>query len=172
MFRRLVHPNIAARGRSFCVDARMLFEKSCYSKIDYRINQNSSVQEAVVRFSAFDIGCLAVVDDDKKLVGIFSEGDFIKKIASVNKDASAIAIKEVCTLSPNILISKSSDTLEECMSKMHFKNIRHLAIVDDDKLNGLISIKDLFRETIVQDRKLITRLTDFYLGKGAFFSSE
>ena len=51
MFRTLVRP-IVTHGRAFSVDAKALFEKSCYSKIDYRINQDASVQEAVVRFSA------------------------------------------------------------------------------------------------------------------------
>jgi len=158
--------------RQFSVDARQLFEKSCYSKVDFKIHENASVHDAVLRFSAFDIGCLAVTNDSKKLVGIFSEGDFIKKVASVEKDARKVSIKDVCTLSPNILIAKPTDTLEECMGKMHFKNIRHLAIVEKDDLQGLISIKDLFRETITQDKQLITRLTDFYIGKGAFFGSE
>lgn len=186
MFRRILSRSVIPNGllpkaysvalplqtRMYCVTADQLFERSCYNKIDYKIHQTAPVQEAVIRFSAFDVGCLAVVNDDEKLVGIFSEGDFIKRVASVGKDASQVQIQEVCTLVPNILVAASNDSLEECMSKMHFKNIRHLAIVDQDRLNGLISIKDLFRETIVQDRKLITRLTDFYIGKGAFFGSE
>ena len=154
------------------VNTKELFEKSCYHKLDFKINHTSPVQEAVVRFSAFDIGCLVVVDDDEKLVGIFSEGDFIKRVASVGRDSSKIAVKDVCTLAPNILVAKHSDTLEDCMAKMHIRNIRHLVIVEDEKIDGLISIKDLFRAQLEQNQDLICRLTNFSLGKGAFYGSE
>jgi CBS domain-containing protein len=130
------------------------------------------VQDAVVRFAAFDIGCLAVVDDSQKLVGLFSEGDYIKRVASVGKDSSTVALKDVCTHAPNILIAKPDDSLEQCMSKMHFKNIRHLIIVENMNIKGLISIKDLFRETIIRNELLIKRLSNLYIGKGAFFGSE
>jgi len=156
MYKSIVSKSLSAGwNRLFSTSASQIFQNSCYSKIDYKIHQNASVHDAVVRFAAFDIGCLAVVDDSHKLVGIFSEGDYIKRVASVGKDSSAVSIKEVCTLSPNILIAKPDDTLEQCMSKMHFKNIRHLIIVDNLKIKGLISIKDLFRETIVRNAHFI-----------------
>ena len=159
-------------SRSFSINASQLFEKSCYSKFDYKIHKDSSVQEAVLKFSAFDVGCLAVINNENQLFGLFSEGDFIKKVASTMRDPTKIPISEVCTLSPNILISKPDDSLECCMSKMHFRNIRHLVIVDNNNLQGLISIKDLWRETILRDKEMISRLTNFYIGKGAFFGSE
>ena len=62
------------------------------------------------------------------------------------------------------------------MAKMHIKNIRHLVIVEENnnnaKIDGLISIKDLFRAQLEQNQELIHRLTDFNLGKGAFYGSE
>lgn len=158
--------------RCFSTNAVDIFKKSCYSKIDYRINENENVQKAVNRFASCDIGCLAVVDNYDKLVGIFSEGDFIKKVASTEKETAAIQIKDVCTHAPNILIAKPEDSLEVLMSKMHVKNIRHLVLVNNQELQGLISIKDLFRETIEKDKEMIRRLADFKLGKGAFFGSE
>lgn len=172
MYKSIVSKSLSGWNRLFSTSASQIFQNSCYSKIDYKIHQNASVHDAVVRFAAFDIGCLAVVDDSHKLVGIFSEGDYIKRVASVGKDSSTVSVKEVCTLSPNILIAKPDDTLEQCMSKMHFKNIRHLIIVDNLKIKGLISIKDLFRETIVRNELLIKRLSNLYIGKGAFFGSE
>lgn len=153
--------------------ASAIFQNSCYSKVDYKINHNDCVQQAVVRFAAFDIGCVAVVDDSDNFVGLFSEGDFIKKVASSGKDSASIQLKEICTQAPNILIAKPDDSVEDCMGKMHVKNIRHLPIINQSqKLEGLISIKDLFVEQIHQNITLINRLSDFKLGKGAFFGSE
>jgi len=163
---------INVSNRYLSINAQKIFEKSCYSKLNYTINENANVQNAVVRFSGLNIGCLAVVDDSDKLVGIFSEGDFIRKVASPEKEAAAIQVKEVCTPARNILIVNPNETLENCMSKMHVKNIRHLVLVEGQKLKGLISIKDLFRETIEQNKEIIDRLADFKIGKGAYFGSE
>lgn len=156
------------------VSALNLFEKSCYHKIDFKISQSASVQEAVVRFSAFNIGCLAVVNDDKKLVGVFSEGDFINRVASVGRSTEKTLVKDVCTMSPNIIISKKSDSLDECMNKMMFKDLRHLLVIDDkdDSFIGMISIRDLIKEVNVKNKDMIARLSDFKIGKGAYFGSE
>ena len=151
--------------RTMSSSAKDIFRKSCYSKVNYKINENDNVQRAVVRFAAYDIGCLAVVDNYDKLVGIFSEGDFIKKVASPEKESAAIQIKDVCT--PHIIIAHPTDSLELLMRKMHVKNIRHLVLVENQELQGLISIKDLFRETIELDKKIIKRIADV-----TYFSSE
>ena len=82
-------------------------------------------------------------------------------------------VKEICTYSP-LIISKKTDSLETCMNKMMFKDIRHLLVVDDknEEFIGMISIKDLIKEIIKKNDDTITRLSDFKLGKGAFFGSE
>lgn len=156
------------------ISAISVFEKSCYHKIDFKISQAANVQEAVIRFSAFNIGCLAVTNGENKVVGVFSERDFINKVASVRKDTENVQIKDVCTMAPNIIIAKKSDSLEDCMNKMLFKDIRHLLVVDDKNENfiGMISIKDLVKEINLKNSVIITKLSDFKIGKGAFFGSE
>ncbi len=156
------------------ISALNVFEKSCYHKVDFKINQNASAQEGVIRFSLFNIGCLAVTNDENKVIGVFSEGDFINKVAALRKDGEFIKIRDVCTMSPNIIIAKKSDTLDECMRKIMIKNLRHLLVVDDDNENffGMISIKDLVKEVNRTNQDIITKLSDFKIGKGAFFGSE
>jgi Mg/Co/Ni transporter MgtE len=60
------------------------------------------------------------------------------------------------------------------MNKMMFKDIRHLLVIDDknEEFIGMISIKDLIKEINQKNNETITRLTDFGMGKGAYFSSE
>lgn len=156
------------------ISAMNVFENSCYHKIDFKINEDSSVKEAVIRFSAFNIGCLAVTNTSNKVVGVFSERDYIKKIASLDKHMQDIKVKDVCTYEPNIIIAKKEDTIETCMNKMMFKDIRHLLVIDDknEEFIGMISIKDLIKEIMKKNSDIITRLSDFKLGKGAFFGSE
>jgi signal-transduction protein with cAMP-binding, CBS, and nucleotidyltransferase domain len=156
------------------VSAIDVFKKSCYHKIDFKINEDSSVQEAVNRFTAFNIGCLAVTDNSNKVVGVCSERDFITKVASLRKNSDTVKVKEICTYGPNTIIAKKSDTLTMCMNKMMFKDIRHLLVIDDnnEEFIGMISIKDLVKEMNEKNHEIITRLTDFGMGRGAYFSSE
>jgi len=153
--------------------AMSVFERSCYHKIDFKISEDASVKDAVNRFTAFNIGCLAVTDKNNKVVGVCSERDFISKIASYEKDLKETKVKEICTYTP-IIIAKKDDSLETCMNKMMFKDIRHLLVVDDknEEFIGMISIKDLIKEIMKKNDDVITRLSDFKMGKGAYFGSE
>lgn len=168
---------VLARGLSTIKmppSAMNVFQNSCYYKIDFKINEEKSVKEAAVRFSAFNVGCLAVTDKTNKIVGVCSERDYIKKVSTMGKDYDAIKVKDICTYGPNIITARKDDSLETCMSKMLFKDTRHLLIIDDknEEFIGLISIKDLMKEIIKDKNSDLTRISDFYLGKGAFFGSE
>jgi predicted transcriptional regulator len=149
-----------------------VFERSCYYKVDFKISEDASVREAIHRFSAFKIGCLAVTNKENKVVGVCSERDFIAK-TSFDKNISETKVKDICTYEP-IIIARKNDSLETCMNKMMFKDIRHLLIIDDknEEFIGMISIKDLIREILKKNDDIITRLSDFKMGKGAYFGSE
>ena len=159
---------------SSSISANDIFEKSCYHKINFKINRSASVNEAVFRFSTFNIGCLAVTDDSSKLIGVFTEGDFINRVASLNKNADTTLVQDVCTLSPNVIVAKKSDSLDDCMNKMILKDLRHLLVIDEknDSYVGMISIRDLVKEVNKKNKDTIARLSDFNIGKGAFFGSE
>ena len=156
------------------VSAVKVFQNSCYHKIDFKINEESSVKEAITRFTAFNIGCLAVTDINNKVVGVCSERDFITKVAALGKSQDVVKVKEICTYGPKIIVAKKDDSLETCMNKMLFKDIRHLLIMDDknEEFIGMISVRDLIKEMMKKNNDTITRLSDFKLGKGAFFGSE
>ena len=161
-----------SRISNFPASAINLFKNSCYSKVDYKINQDSTVKEAVERFTAFNVGCLAVTDHSKKVVGVLSERDYINKVASLNLSRDSTKISEVCTYGP-IIFANKNDSLESCMNKMMFKDIRHLLILDDtQECIGMISIKDLIKEIMKDKNETITRLSFFNMGKGAFYGSE
>jgi CBS domain-containing protein len=154
--------------------AASVFEKSCYHKVDFKINEESNVKEAVMRFSAFNIGCLAVTDKSDKVVGVCSERDYITKVAVMDKASKELKVKDICTYGQNIIIAKKDDSLEMGMNKMMYKDIRHLLVIDDNNNDfvGMISIKDLIKEIMKKNEDTINRLSDFKIGKGAFFGSE
>jgi CBS domain-containing protein len=122
----------------------------------------------------FNISSLAVVDDANQLSGVLSKRDYINKIAVYNKSHENMKIKEISTHGNNIIFAKKTDNLDSCMHKMLFKNIHHLLIMDDQDKSfiGMISMKDIIQELMKDKDETITRLTDFNLGKGAFFGSE
>lgn len=175
MIRRVLQPNV----RSFVtfsgntVSALRVFQNSCYQKVDFKINENSPVTTAVTSFAAFNIGCLAVTDDSNRVVGVCSERDYIKKVAAAGLNPVETKIRDICTYRP-IIVALESDSLQSCMNKMLVKDIRHLVLMDDkkEKCLGLISIKDLIKEIMKDSEESITRLSDFNLGKGAYFGSE
>ena len=173
-FKSVLQPRYLSSTLNSSTTAMNVYKKSCYFKIDFKINEEMPVAEAVTRFSAFNIGCLAVTDKEEKVVGVFSERDLITKVCAQNKPLDYVKIKDVCTYSPNIIIAKKDDSLELCMSKMMFKDIRHLLVIDDknEEFIGMISIKDLIKEIIKNKTDIITRLSDFKIGKGAYFGSE
>lgn len=162
------------RNSSTSISALSVFQNSCYHKIDFKINKNDNINIALNKFTAFNIGCLAVTDDSNKVIGVCSERDYIKKVSSVGQDINKLKIKDICTIGPNIIVARKNDSLETCMHKMLFKDIRHLLIIDDDNEEclGMISIKDLIKETTKKHTDIITRLSDFKLGKGGYFGSE
>lgn len=155
--------------------ALRVFEKSCYHKVDFRIHQNKSVNEAVARFTAFNVGCLAVTDDQNRVVGVCSERDYINHVAASSTAAAGafLQVKDICTFGPKIIVARPEDSLEVCMQKMMFKDIRHLLILNQEEdCVGMISIKDLIKEILKDKDDAITRLSDFKVGKGGFFGSE
>lgn len=176
MIRRAIQPIVRpfVTFTSSQVTALTAFQNSCFQKVDFKINENSTAKEAVTRFTAFNVGCLAVTDNQNKVVGVCSERDYIKKVASLDLSPHEIKVKDICTYGPNIIVARENDTLQSCMNKMLFKDIRHLILMDSTNENciGMISIKDLTKLVMKNNQETITRLSDFGLGKGAFLGSE
>jgi predicted transcriptional regulator len=154
------------------LNAMNVFKESCYHKIDFTVSEDSNVNEAIYKFNAFNIGCLAVKNKNNKVIGVCSERDYIKKVPFITDNH--LKIKDISTFGPNLIIARKNDSLETCMNKMMFKDIRHLLIIDDNDEDclGMISIKDLVRELNKKNNDIITRLSDFKIGKGGYFSSE
>ena len=121
-----------------------------------------------------NIGCLAVTNSREEVIGVCSKRDFVTKVSATDKNMTQTKVKDICTYRPNVIVAKDTDSLQACMNKMLVKDIRHLLLVDGktDQCIGMISIKDLIRQIMKDNNEVITRLSDFTLGKGAYFGSE
>jgi CBS domain-containing protein len=102
-----------------------------------------------------NISCILIMNQEH-LAGIFSERDYARKVVIKGKNSNETLLKEVMT---DKLITISPKTgLDECMQLMTDHRIRHLPIVDNNKVVGLISIGDVVREMLVQQKIQIDEL--------------
>jgi CBS domain-containing protein len=119
------------------------------------------VFDALVVLAEYKIGALVILEGDK-LVGIFSERDYAREIVLKGKSSKTTAISEV--MSSNVLTVKPSDTVEQAMSIMSEKHIRHLPVLEGNKVVGMLSIGDLVKETIDYQQRLIKQLESYITG--------
>lgn len=119
------------------------------------------VFDALVVLAEYRIGALVVLEGDK-LVGIFSERDYAREIVLKGKSSKTTPISEV--MSTNVMTTKPSDTVEQAMSIMSEKRIRHLPVLENGKVVGMLSIGDLVKETIDYQQRLIKQLESYITG--------
>jgi len=119
------------------------------------IAPNSDVYEALVMMEKHHVGALLVLDA-QKLVGIFSERDYARNVALKGKSSKNTLISEVMT--SKVISISPNKTLEDCMSIMTEKRIRHLPVLEKNNVIGVLSIGDLMKETLSHQQSLIKQL--------------
>ncbi|MFM2396677.1 MAG: hypothetical protein RLZZ434_1259 [Pseudomonadota bacterium] len=119
------------------------------------------VFDALVVMAEYEIGALMVLEGDK-LVGIFSERDYAREVVLKGKSSKTTAVSEVMTA--NVISVKLGDTVEQAMTVMTEKRIRHLPVLDNAKVVGMLSIGDLVKETIAYQQGLIKQLESYITG--------
>jgi len=125
------------------------------------IAPNRPVYDALVILAEYKIGALAVMDGDK-LVGIFSERDYAREVVLQGRSSKTTQIHEVMTA--KVLTGKPDDLVDNCMSLMSEKRIRHLPILEGDKVLGMLSLGDFVKETISYQQNLIKQLENYIKG--------
>jgi CBS domain-containing protein len=131
----------------------------------YSVGPNATVREALELMAKHNIGALLVLDDHL-LAGIFSERDYARKVALKDKSSSDARVSEIMTF--KVITINTKHTIDECMQIMTDNHIRHLPIVDDQKVIGLISIGDVVREMIGYQKSMIEQLQSYIAGQKFF----
>jgi CBS domain-containing protein len=116
------------------------------------------VFDALVVLAEHRIGALLVLDGDK-LAGIFSERDYAREVMLKGRKSTSTKISEVMTT--KVLTASPHDTVDYAMSLLSEKRIRHLPIIENDKVIGILSIGDLVKETIEYQQYLIKQLESY-----------
>ncbi len=124
----------------------------------WSIHPDDTTLDAIKLLAEKDIGALIVIENDKP-VGIFSERDYARNIYLKGKSSPDTPIRDVMT-SPLICVGLEQ-TVNECMVLMTEKRIRHLPVMDDDKLIGVLSIGDLVKSVIADQQYTIEQLESY-----------
>lgn len=111
-----------------------------------RVQAADSVESAVRKLSEHRIGAVVVEDRWMKLVGIFSERDFINATAREGSEVLGHDVRQLMT-SP-IISCRSSDRIDAALAAMTLSRIRHLPVIDDGELKGIVSIGDLVKHRL------------------------
>ncbi|HCU85361.1 MULTISPECIES: CBS domain-containing protein [unclassified Methylophilus] len=122
------------------------------------IAPNRPVYDALVILAEYQIGALAVIKDGE-LVGIFSERDYAREVILKGRSSKTTTISEVMT--EKVITGKPAEMVESAMSTMLEKRIRHLPVVDNGKMLGMLSIGDILKETISYQQELIKQLESY-----------
>ncbi|MBW6465530.1 MAG: CBS domain-containing protein [Brevefilum sp.] len=129
----------------------------------WSVPPGTSVVEALSKLAEKDIGALLVVEGGQ-IAGIISERDVVRKIAATGMFEPAGTVSEYMT--PDVFTISPAQTIEDCMALMTEQRIRHLPVVEDDKLVGMISIGDVVKAIITSQEFTIDQLTKFIDGGG------
>jgi CBS domain-containing protein len=108
-----------------------------------------------------NIGALLVMEGPK-LAGVFSERDYARKVALLGRNSSETQVRQI--MSNNVISVSPKQTIEECMELMTHHHIRHLPVLQDDQLLGLISIGDVVREMLAAQKLMIEQLQSYISG--------
>jgi CBS domain-containing protein len=125
------------------------------------VTPEQSVLEAVKVLASEDIGAAIVMTGDR-LAGIFSERDYTRKVILKGRSSDTTRVEEIMT--PNVVCVSPRTKARECMQLMTEKNIRHLPVMDEGRVIGMVSIRDIVSDIIADQDFTIEQLEHYISG--------
>lgn len=123
---------------------------------------DTSVLDAIKIMADKTVGSLLVMDGDE-LKGIVTERDYARKVIIKGRSSESTAVGEI--MSADVCTTTSQETVNQCMTVMSERKIRHLPVVEDGKVKGMISIGDLVQAIISDQQEEIEHLEHYISGQ-------
>jgi len=130
-------------------------------RLVYSVGPHATVREALEIMAQHNIGAVLVLEG-QTLAGIFSERDYARKVALKGKSSNETKVSDVMTA--KVITIDTKHSIDQCMQIMTDNHIRHLPIVDDLQVMGLISIGDVVQEMISYQKSMIEQLQRYISG--------
>jgi len=130
----------------------------------WTLSEDATVYEALEILAEKQIGAVLVIDDNGKLVGIFTERDYARKLMLKGHFSKESKVKEY--MSSNLKVVSPETSIMECMEIMTENRFRHLPVFRDGKLCGIISIGDIVNKIIQSQKTTIDDLQNYISGSG------
>ncbi|PFH12513.1 CBS domain protein [Collimonas sp. PA-H2] len=128
----------------------------------YTISPAAKVFDAIKMMSDQSVGALLVTEGDV-IVGIVTERDYARKMILKGRSSTDTSVRDIMTSS--VMYVRPEDTNEQCMALMTENRLRHLPILDNGKLIGIISIGDLVKDIISEQQFIIQQLEHYIMGR-------
>jgi CBS domain-containing protein len=125
------------------------------------ISPDATVFDAIKLMSEKEIGALVVTKDDA-VVGILSERDYARKVFLKGRSSRNTPVSDI--MSRNVVYAAPDQNVEHCMNVMTVKRIRHLPVMEDSRLIGIVSIGDLVKSIISEQQETIEQLESYIRG--------
>jgi len=127
----------------------------------HSISPYATVFEAISMMAELGVGALLVMEGEK-LLGIISERDYLKKVILKDRSSKTTSVQEIMT--KNVLFVFPENDINECMALMSENSIRHLPVVEDERIIGVISIMDVISNVISEKEFTIEQLQSYIAG--------
>lgn len=128
----------------------------------FSVKPDTDVYSALQLMAEKGIGAVLVMEDEGGVLGIMSERDYARKVVLKGKTSVNTPVKEIMT--EHVIFVDPSQPIEECMAIMAGKHIRHLPVLEGGKLAGIISIGDVVKTLISEQKSLIEQLESYIRG--------
>lgn len=132
------------------------------SQATYTITPQATVLEAISLMAEKGIGALIVAEGDT-MVGIVSERDYARKVVLMERSSYNTLVRDIMTSA--VLAVTAEESTDKCMGIMTEKRLRHLPVLDGDKIIGIVSIGDLVKEVISEQQQIIEHLEQYIRGE-------
>ncbi|MBI5685069.1 MAG: CBS domain-containing protein [Verrucomicrobia bacterium] len=126
------------------------------------IRPDATVFDAISVMAERNVGALPVIED-ARLIGIISERDYTRRVVLKGKSSRQTSVREIMTQQP--IVATTAHSIEECMRLMTEKHVRHLPIVEGEKMVGIVSIGDLVKWIITVQAETIEQLKKYINGE-------
>jgi CBS domain-containing protein len=127
-----------------------------------KVTPEQSVLDAIKVLASENIGAAIVMSGDR-LAGIFSERDYTRKVILKGRSSDSTRVEEIMT--PNVVVVNPRTKTRDCMALMTEKNIRHLPVVDEGRVIGMVSIRDIVSDIIADQDFTIEQLEHYISGQ-------